>query len=205
MTSSVKKPELTPEQSEAFEAKRMDILRRAAIVFADDGYHETSVSSLAERLGVSKPVLYYYAKNKDDLLYQCCLMAHNELKQAMESAVGAHLSGLGKIRRFFATYARIMGSDFGRCFVLVDPRALEPKTRAKELRARRELEKLVRQMLVEGQEDGSIRRCDPAHTARSLFGAFNGIPRWFHVGGGSDISEVADSYFDVFMFGIARS
>jgi AcrR family transcriptional regulator len=205
MTSIAKEPDETTGQSEAFEARRVDILRRAAIVFADVGYHETSVSGLAERLGVSKPVLYYYAKNKDDLLFQCCLMAHTQLKQANASATGARLSGLGKMRRFFSTYASIMGSDFGRCFVLVDVRALEPATRTKELRARRELEESVRHMLVEGQQDGSIRPCDPALTARALFGAFNGIPRWFHAGGGSDINEVAEMYFDLFMFGIARA
>jgi hypothetical protein len=36
-----------------------------------------------------------------------------------------------------------MGSDFGRCYVQVDVRALEPKTRAKELRARRELSNMT--------------------------------------------------------------
>jgi TetR/AcrR family transcriptional regulator, cholesterol catabolism regulator len=205
MTDIVEESDETAGQSEAFEAKRIDILRRAAIVFADEGFHETSVSGLAERLGFSKPVLYYYAKNKDDLLFQICLMAHTQLKQAIASATGARLSGLGKLRRFFSTYASIMGSDFGRCFVLVDVRALEPKTRAKELRSRRELEEAVRHMLVEGQQDGSIRACDPALTARALFGAFNGIPRWFHVGGGSDINDVVEMYFDLFMFGIARA
>jgi AcrR family transcriptional regulator len=193
------------ERSEAFEAKRLDILRRAAIAFAEDGYHETSVSSLAQRLGVSKPVLYYYAANKDDLVYQICLIAQDELKQAMSSAVDAHLSGLGKIRRFFATYAKIMGSDFGRYYALVDVRVLGEEARAKEIKARREVEDSVRQMLVEGQADGSIRRCDPTLTARALFGAFNGIPRWFHSDGSADIGEIADMYLDVFMLGIARA
>jgi AcrR family transcriptional regulator len=205
MPNVIEGSEAAAGQSEAFEAKRIDILRRAAIVFADEGFHETSVSVLAERLGFSKPVLYYYAKNKDDLLFQICLMAHTQLKQAIASASGAHLSGAGKLRRFFSTYACIMGSDFGRCFVLVDVRALEPKTRAKELRSRRELEEIVRHMLVEGQQDGSIRPCSPSLTARALFGAFNGIPRWFHVGGGTDINEIAELYFDLFMFGIARA
>ena len=150
-------------------------------------------------------MLYYYAKNKDDLLFQCCRMAHNQLKQAMESGTSLYLSGLGKIRRFFVTYANIMASDFGRCFVLVDVRALAPETREKELRARRELEDAVRQMLIEGQEDGSIRRCDPSLTARAMFGAFNGIPRWFHPDGKSDINEIVDLYLDTFTLGIART
>lgn len=205
MSDAVADLDQSAEKSEAFEARRVDILRRAAIVFADKGYHETSVNSLAELLGVSKPVLYYYANNKDDLLFQCCRMAHNELKQATASTVQARLSGLGKIRRFFSTYAKIMGSDFGRCFVLVDVRALEPETRAKEIHARRELEQSVRDMLTEGQEDGSIRRCDAALTARALFGAFNGIPRWYHADGGVEIADIADTYLDVFLLGVARN
>jgi len=58
-------------------------MRKAAIAFADVGFRETSVNYLAESLGVSKPVFYYYAKNKDDLLHQCCLIAHNQLKEAI--------------------------------------------------------------------------------------------------------------------------
>lgn len=193
------------ERTEAFEAKRVEILRKAAIVFADVGFRETSVNYLAESLGVSKPVLYYYAKNKDDLLHQCCLIAHNQLKEAITPAVGGSLSGFGKLRRFFVTYADIMASDFGRCFVLVDVRALIPETREKELRARRELEEIVQKILAEGQADGSIRRCDPPLTARAMFGAFNGIPRWFHPEGKLEIGEVVDTYLDIFMLGIARS
>ncbi|WP_447759821.1 TetR/AcrR family transcriptional regulator [Sphingopyxis panaciterrae] len=205
MTNIAEETEEPTERSEAFEAKRIEILRKAAIVFADVGFRETSVNYLAESLGVSKPVLYYYAKNKDDLLHQCCLMAHSQLNEAMTPHVGTHLSGFGKLRRFFVTYADIMASDFGRCFVLVDVRALVPETREKEVRARRELEETVQQILVEGQADGSIRRCDPSLTARAMFGAFNGIPRWFHLNGKLDIGEVVDTYLDIFMLGIARS
>lgn len=193
------------ERSEGFETKRMDILRQAALVFAADGYHQTSVGSLAERIGVSKPVLYYYAKNKDDLLYQCCLVARDELNAAIADTNRTQLSGIGKIRRFFSTYARIMGSDFGRCYVLVDVRALGPGTREKETAGRRGLEEAVRRMIVEGHGDGSIRPCDPTLTARVLFGAFNGIPRWFHSDGELKVEDVADAYVDVFMIGIARA
>lgn len=204
MTHRLEESSETPERSENFEAKRMEILRRSAIIFADQGYRETSVNTLAEKLGVSKPVLYYYAKNKNDLLHQCCLIAHNQLKQAIDSAAESYLTGLGKIRHFFVTYAKIMASDFGRCYVLIDVRALPPGLREQELRSRRAIEQAVKHMLIEGQSDGSIRQCDPAFTARAMFGAFNGIPRWFRASGRSDISDIVDLYLDTFMFGIAR-
>jgi len=187
-----------------FQAKRMEILHKVAVVFAEDGYHQTSVNSLAERLQVSKPVLYYYAKNKDDLLFQCGQVAREELSEAMADTSTTRLSGMGKIRRFFAKYAEIMCGDFGRCLVLVDRNALSPETAERDAFHRREVERAVQQMIVDGQADGSIGPCDPALTARALFGAFNGVPAWFKRGGALEARDVAEGYLDLFVNGMGR-
>lgn len=183
----------------------MDILRKAALAFAEDGYFQTSVGSLAAKLGVSKPVLYYYARNKDDLLYQCGDVARRELRDAIDHAAALKMSGVGQIRRFFSRYAEIMCGDFGRCLALVDSRDLSPESRQKDAMTRRELEEAVRAMIRDGQADGSIGTCDPVLTSRALFGAFNGIPRWFAVGGTLSPKDVADGYLDAFVTGIGRN
>jgi AcrR family transcriptional regulator len=193
-----------PDRAAAYEARRMDILHKAALVFAEDGYHQTSVNSLAARLGVSKPVLYYYAKNKDDLLFQCYKVARDALWGAIDEATRSKLRPIDKIRRFFAEYAEIMCGDFGRCLALVDRKALSPATRKKDALQRRELEESLRKMIREGQADKSIVMCDPVLTTRALFGAFNGIPRWFHAGGVLKAKDVADGYMDLFLGGIGR-
>jgi TetR/AcrR family transcriptional regulator, cholesterol catabolism regulator len=191
-------------RSSTFEAKRMEILRKVAIVFAEEGYHQTSVNILAERLNVSKPVLYYYAKNKDDLLFQCGEIARNELSEAMQDTSATKMSGMGKVRRFFVKYADIMCGDFGRCLVLINNNALSPKAAQQDIYHRRQIEKAVQQMIVDGQEDGSIRPCNPALTAKALFGAFNGIPVWFNRNGKLDASDVAETYLDLFVTGMGR-
>jgi AcrR family transcriptional regulator len=192
------------ERSPEYEAKRMDILRKAALTFAEEGYFQTSVSGLASSLGVSKPVLYYYAKNKDDLLYQCGEIARSELRQAIEHTSRLKVSGIGQLRRFFSRYAGIMCGEFGRCLALVDSRALNPESRKKDVAIRRELEEAVRLIIRQGQEDGSIGVCDPTLVGRALFGAFNGIPRWFNVEGPLTPEDVADGYLDVFLNGLRR-
>jgi TetR/AcrR family transcriptional regulator, cholesterol catabolism regulator len=192
------------DRAAAYEARRMDILHKAALVFAEDGYHQTSVNSLAARLGVSKPVLYYYAKNKDDLLFQCYNVARDALWEAIDDATRSKLRPIDKIRRFFAEYAEIMCGDFGRCLALVDRKALSPATRKKDALLRRELEESLRKMIREGQADKSIALCDPVLTTRALFGAFNGIPRWFQAGGVLKAKDVADGYMDLFISGIGR-
>jgi AcrR family transcriptional regulator len=182
----------------------MDILRKAALAFAEDGYHQTSVNSLASRLRVSKPVLYYYAKNKDDLLYQCGDVARNALKDAVGDASNLRISGMGQLRRFFTAYAEIMCGDFGRCLALVDPQALSSEAREKDAATKRGIEASVRQMIRDGQADGSIGSCDPVLAARAIFGAFNGIPRWFQADGRLKPKDIADGYIDLFVNGIGR-
>lgn len=193
-----------PEKSAAFEAKRMDILRQCALAFAKDGYHQTTVNSLATRLGVSKPVLYYYAKNKDDLLFQCGEIARDALRDAMKSADRSKISGIGKIRHFFTAYTEIMAGDFGRCLVLGDINSLSPETRAKDAATRREIEGAVCNLIRAGQADGSVAHCNPVLAARALFGAFNGIPRWFRPGGEFEAKDIAEAYIDMFVTGIGR-
>jgi AcrR family transcriptional regulator len=200
--ATVSKPLL--DRSAPYETRRMDILHKAALAFAEYGYHQTSVNSLADRLGVSKPVLYYYAKNKDDLLYQCGKVARDALQEAIDDATGSKIRGLDKIRRFFAKYAEIMCGDFGRCLALVDRKSLSPAARKKDALARRELEEALRTMIREGQADKSIVMCDPILTARALFGAFNGIPSWFRADGPLKAKDVADGYMDVFVMGLGR-
>jgi TetR/AcrR family transcriptional regulator, cholesterol catabolism regulator len=200
--ATVSKPLL--DRSTSYETRRMDILHKAALAFAEYGYHQTSVNSLAARLGVSKPVLYYYAKNKDDLLYQCGKVARDALQEAIDDATRIKARGLDKIRRFFAKYAEIMCGDFGRCLALVDRKALSPTARKKDALARRELEEALRTMIREGQADRSIVMCDPVLTARALFGAFNGIPRWFRADWALKAKDVADGYMDVFVMGLGR-
>jgi len=195
----------TTDRAAAYEARRMQILRKVALIFAEDGYHQTSVNTLAARLGVSKPVLYYYAKNKDDILFQCVKVARDALQSAIDDTTRDKMRGMDKVRRFFAAYAEIMSGDFGRCIALIDRKALSPAARKRDAAARRELEDTLHKMIREGQSDKSIGACDPVLTTRALFGAFNGIPSWFHAEGTLRAKDVANSYMDLFCKGIGRS
>lgn len=193
-----------PVRRADFGAKRMDMLRKAALAFAADGYHQTSMGSLAARMGVSKPFLYYYAESKDDLLFQCVQFGQDQLKDAMERTERTDMDGLQRLRHFFSAYAEIMCGDFGRCLALVDVRALSPETRKNTVTSRRGTERRVRQLIMDGQADGSIGECDPVLTARALFGAFNGIPRWYRGEGALHAKEIATVYLDLLTKGLQK-
>src|SRR3546814_4325570 len=71
--------------SDLREAKREAVLQTAARAFAENGYHRTSLEEIAARLGVSKPTIYYYAQNKDDLVAAIAARALDEIVAAMDA------------------------------------------------------------------------------------------------------------------------
>ncbi|RZQ60165.1 TetR/AcrR family transcriptional regulator [Amycolatopsis suaedae] len=56
-------------------------------VFAERGYLAASMDEIAERVGVSKPMLYEYFNSKEGLLLACIRQARSELRLATEDAV----------------------------------------------------------------------------------------------------------------------
>src|ERR671922_856618 len=51
-------------------ARRSELTRQAARLFAERGYHGTSIGDLAEAMGVQKASLYAHIRSKQDLLYE---------------------------------------------------------------------------------------------------------------------------------------
>src|SRR3954452_267876 len=52
--------------------RRNELTRQAARLFAQQGYHGTSMEDLAEAMGIQKATLYTRARSKEDLLFELC-------------------------------------------------------------------------------------------------------------------------------------
>src|ERR1700759_895227 len=57
-------------------AKRDELTRIAARLFAERGYQGTSLADLAEALGLQKPSLYHHIESKEDLLWEAAWEGH---------------------------------------------------------------------------------------------------------------------------------
>ena len=186
-------------------AKRLAILSAAARIFAERGYHNTSVADVAEALKVSKPFLYYYLKNKEDILLECSGIATVQLHAVLEEVRLLQGDGWEKLRLLFRGYARVMSTDFGMCLIRSTAAgSLPPELRARLFAGRRRLNSEVERIVAEGIADGSIRSLHPRFATFALFGAFNGIATWYRPDGGMSPEAIADSYLDLFARGMRR-
>jgi AcrR family transcriptional regulator len=187
-------PWRTSEQrAEEREAKRDAVLRTAARLFNERGFSAASLDEVAARLHVTKPIIYRHFANKDQILFECVRVA---LGQILAAAADAR-TGPGKARdRLMALmkrYAVIMTEDFGMCVVRTGDHELSEASRAEFRKLKRKIDRVVRALIQEGVEDGSIARCDVKMTAFAIAGALNWIAKWYSPDGARSAAEVADS------------
>ncbi|PXY33988.1 TetR/AcrR family transcriptional regulator [Prauserella flavalba] len=67
--------------------RERQMIEVAEVVFAERGYAAASMDEIAERVGVSKPMLYEYFRSKEGLLLACIREARAELRHVTEQAV----------------------------------------------------------------------------------------------------------------------
>jgi AcrR family transcriptional regulator len=66
--------------------REAQILRIAEQVFAERGFQATTMEDIAERVGVTKPLIYEYFGSKEGLLSACITSARTQLRVATEAA-----------------------------------------------------------------------------------------------------------------------
>jgi TetR/AcrR family transcriptional regulator len=82
-----------------FSQQRDRVLKAAAHCFNRKGYSGTSLKDVANMLGLTDPALYYYVRNKEELVYLCYVRAADVGREAMERAVAEGGTGLEQARR----------------------------------------------------------------------------------------------------------
>ncbi len=185
------------------EIKRDAVLKTAAHMFLEQGYRRTSMSELAERLRITKPALYYYFRNKEELLVECCRAGITLIETLLDKALVRSGTGFTKVRAYLHAYATSMVLyDFGRCVAMLDENELSSETR-KEVRAlKRRIDATIRAYIEEGIADTSIAPCDAMLASFIMASAINGIGAWYKPAGPLSGTQIAAHYADLLTEGL---
>jgi AcrR family transcriptional regulator len=191
-------PFQTADQKRAArEAKRAAVLRAAVRMFNERGFHRTSLDDVATRLGISKPTIYHYLGNKDQVLMECVTIGVNQLLEAAEASRRTAGTGRDRLEDFLVRYAEINMDDFGRCVIRTDDESLEPDSRARFRALKRQIDQAMRALIAEGIADGSIAPHDPRMLAFALAGALNWPARWHVAKGALSPADIARQMVDL--------
>lgn len=166
------------------EVKRDAVLLTAAHLFLEQGYRRTSMSELAKRLKITKPALYYYFHNKEEIVVECYRRGIAVIEDGLDNALVSHAAGFDKVKAYVEAYATaIVQHEFGRCVAMLDDGALSLATRREVRNLKRRIDATLRNYIEQGMKDGSIGPCDAKLAAFAIAGAVNWIGTWYQPGG----------------------
>lgn len=188
---------VAPSRDQLFQLKRTALLREAAKAFSARGYHDTSLDDVARTLGVTKPALYYYVKNKQEILFECHMLAQNLGDVALTYGSENGKNGRERIVLVCQKYIELITGEFGSFAVLSEYSALEPENRATIGKRRDHFQKEFSRLIAEGMEDGSIRDVDPRMTVFFFMGAINWMTQWFRPEGSLSGNDIARHFSDL--------
>lgn len=182
--------------------KREAVIRAAAHAFNHKGYHNTSLDDIAAALEVSKPTVYYYVSNKEQLLFECFVAGIEPIRSGLRQARALKATARERLKAVLGHYGEAVASEFGWCMVRAEDQDLSPAMSAHIKSLKSEIDQGIRRLLREGIHDGSLHACDPKMTAFALAGALNWIAHWYRENQSMTGTQIATAFITVFENGL---
>ena len=163
-----------------FELQRDRMLKAAASCFNAKGFSGTSLKDVSKHLGLTDAALYYYVRNKEELVYQCYLRAAKLGREAMDRGITEGQTGFEQAHLYIHYHVEIFVGERGPVAIMSEIPSLKAAHRNEILKVSRRHSAAFEAVLASGIEDGSIIDCDVRMTGNAIMGSINWIPKWFH-------------------------
>lgn len=185
--------------------RRIDILKSAAAAFRRRGYHGASVDEIASALEMTKGNLYYYFKNKEEILFACHEYSLDKLLALMNDVQGESTTPEAKLRRLVLAFVHLILDDLHGTALTLDPEALSPPLLKRVIAKRDEFDHGIRAIIQQGIDQGIFRPGDPKMIEFAMMGAVNWIAKWFDPGGEMTSDQIGDAFAEYLVGGLRTS
>jgi AcrR family transcriptional regulator len=175
-------------------SKREAVLQTAVQLFLERSYGRASMNDVAERLTITKPALYHYFRNKEEILLECYRLGVALIEEKLDTIAAKRMTGLEKVESFIYAYANVMAVDYGRCVMRLDEGDLSTEARVEVRRYKRRIDRRLRAFLQEGLDDGSIGPCHPKIAGFAIAGALNWMCMWYRPAGELSAQTIARQF-----------
>jgi len=186
---------------------RDDVVRAAGRLFAERGYHGTSMRDLGRELGLRGSSLYSHISSKEDLLVDVVMRGAELFEASARHAASVGGSPAHRLELLIAGHVDVVLDhlDEARTF-LNEAKSLDAGQRSTVLAARDRYEDAFRCVIRQGIADGSFRQnLDVRMTAIYLLSILNAIDRWYRPDGDLDRASLVGSLVDFVVRGAVGS
>lgn len=185
-----------PEAESEARAGAGQILKAALDAFEEEGFHGTSIRSIAARAGVSIALIYYHFPSKEEILRTIMLRVTNdllvELKAARAAAGPAPAEEMAAMVRVHVRFHTVRQAE---SFVgNTELRSLGAAARHEVVASRDAISELYRDVAATGLADGSFRTDVPAEAVMAILNMCTSVASWYRVDGRRSADELAEIY-----------
>ncbi|SHK36832.1 transcriptional regulator, TetR family [Pseudonocardia thermophila] len=183
-----------------------ELLEHAARLFATQGYANTSFQDIADAMGISRPALYHYVSNKEEILAALVRDVLERVVEILEEAraredLSADARVAEALRRIVINNARNTTR-----FRLLDRSEPDLPAEIADLhrQARRRVLELLTGMIEDATHAGRFRPLPARTVALGMLGMANWVAWWYRPGRDEDAESIADALVELAMSGVRR-
>ena len=184
--------------------RRIDILKSAAAAFRRRGYHGASVDEIATALEMTKGNLYYYFRNKEEILFACHEYSLDVLLALLDDVQAEASPPDVKLRKLVLAFVHLILDELQGTALTLDLQALSPPLLRKVIARRDVFDRGLRAIIQDGMDQGIFTPGDPKMVAFAVMGAVNWIAKWFDPSGAMNSEQIGRAFADYLVGGLAR-
>jgi AcrR family transcriptional regulator len=185
--------------------RRIEILKSAAAAFRHRGYHGASVDEIASALEMTKGNLYYYFRNKEEILFACHDYSNDVLLALLADAQASDAGPDVKLRKLVVAFIHMILDELRGTALTLDLEALSPVLLKRVIAKRDRFDHGMREIIQQGIDQGIFRPGDPKMISFAILGAVNWIPKWFDPAGPATSDHIGESFADYLVGGLRQS
>jgi AcrR family transcriptional regulator len=192
------------EDFSRYDQKLEFILRTAARVFAEKGFHSTSMRDIARETKVSLAGLYYYCKSKDELLFLIQDNCFGHVLARLEARLKETGDPVERFRLVVENHLSFFAANMAEMKVLShEAESLGGEMYDKVSGKKQQYTRTVRRILgeVQSRQNGARKKLDLTVATYALFGMMNWIYNWYDPRGKLAVSDLVENLTRLFLSG----
>jgi TetR/AcrR family transcriptional regulator, cholesterol catabolism regulator len=175
------------------ELRETQLLQQARYFFSASGYEATSVQEIADALGITRPLFYYYFHSKEELLWRLIGELGDELLEQARGVVAAEEKPIGMLQNIVKLHVgALLANSEAFNIYFAERRVLTGERAEQMLEGELEYLGLISDVISKAQEHGDLRDGDPHVLALLVTGLANSVLRWYSPEGDLTREEICE-------------
>jgi AcrR family transcriptional regulator len=197
-----KKPAAKPKKSEL---RREAILKHALALFDLKGFANTSLDDIARATGVKREAIYYYFKNRAEILLCLIRPQTEDLVGGLKIVINSRADAMSKLHDAIRNHLQRFDRQCLEMTISLREVYLDD---AKEVRREMnriwgQYEKMWIRIIEEGQAKNQFSQCgSPKMIAFAILGMCNWLARWYDPKKSVSVDELIETYFEMIAHGL---